>query len=668
MVSIIRTNESIDEVEDSSHIDPAPPSVKRLIVTLIKPSRYDDDGYIVRHWRGVLPSNTLACLDGLTGDVADRKLLGEHIEVETRLFDETVESVPVRRIARWSRDKNVRLIVGLVGVQSNQFARARDLARELRSRGVSVMVGGFHVSGMIAMFPQLTSDITEMIDMGVTVVAGEVEDKWSVLLSDVVNDRLQPLYNFLTSPPDLARKPLPRVSKDYMKKFAIRYMGTIDTSRGCPFNCSFCTIINVQGRKMRCREAENMRHILIDNYAKGITHYFFTDDNFSRNKNWRPILEELIAVREQGYNIGFMMQIDTIAYRIPGFVELASRAGCSQVFIGMESINQENLKAAGKTQNDVSDYAHMAKTWHDAGVATHVGYIIGFPFDTPESVREDVRRLSEEVGIQQASFFMLTPLPGSVDHKRAVETGANLDTDFNNYDSFHAAMDHPRMTREEWVGAYQDAWHDFYTIDHMKRSLRAISRRLYWSLFGNYMWYKHSILVDGTHPMVTGFVRIKGRRNHRPEVARQPVVRYWAGRVREFAHDMKMRFKLMYELQELWLQTRRRTETEIKVADFLNAVARQTARARLHVSDWQEAFVAATGRAPSRVRLFFGRMNILSLRWTYTRQDLDNYWKTTREQIRRGAILRVNWLRAAWNVVRDVTITSRFALALAFKR
>jgi hypothetical protein len=333
----------------------------------------------------------------------------------------------------------------------------------------------------------------------------------------------------------------------------------------------------------------------------------------------------------------------------------------------MESINQENLIAAGKTQNHVSDFAHMADTWHSAGVATHAGYIIGFPYDTPESVREDVRRLSEEVGIQQASFFMLTPLPGSADHKHAVESGAYLDPDLNNYDSFHAAMEHPRMTAEEWTGAYQDAWHDFYTLDHMKRSLRKVSRRLYWGLFGNYMWYKHSIVVDGTHPMVTGFVRLKGRRNHRPEVAQKPFFRYWAGRVREVTHDMKMRIHLIYELQELWLQTRRRTETEAKVADFLNTVTRQTDRAKLRIADWQEAFIAASGRAPSRVRLFFGRLNIFSLRWTYTRQDLDNYWKTTREQIRRGAILRVNWLRAAWNVVRDVTIMSRFTLALAFK-
>ena len=449
-------------------VDPAPTDVDRLIVYLIKPSRYDDDGYVVRHWKGVLPSNTLACLNGLTDDVNRRGALGEHLSIETRLCDETIEQVPLRRIARLSQRKGTRLVACLAGVQSNQFARAADLARDLNARGVKVMIGGFHVSGMRAMFPEGSPDLQELENLGITLVAGEVEGRWEDLLSDVVNDRLRTSYSYLGAPPPLDAQPVPLADPKYVKRFAVPNMGCLDTSRGCPFNCSFCTIINVQGRKMRCRSAAPLRDVLQRNLEQGITSYFFTDDNFSRNRNWREILDLLIEMRKEGHPINFMMQVDVKAYGIEGFVEKASQAGCSQVFVGMESINQENLKAAGKSQNDAADYAHMVETWHQHGVVVHVGYIIGFPFDTVDSVKQDVETLANDVKVDQASFFILTPLPGSRDHKDLVERGIDMDSDLNQFDSFHVVTDHPRMSREEWIGSYNSAWHRFYNLENMK--------------------------------------------------------------------------------------------------------------------------------------------------------------------------------------------------------
>jgi len=671
-IPMVQSPVLLDAEQPQSHEDPvspAPPSVRRLIVYLLKPSRYDDEGYVVRHWRGVLPSNTLACLDGLTRDVAARRVLGEHVEVETRLVDETVQKIPMGRIARASRRgrEGTKVVVALAGVQSNQFARATDIARELRRSGVTVMIGGFHVSGMLAMFPEGTPDIAALTDIGVTVVAGEIEDRWGALLSDAATDRLQPLYNFLADPPDLALRPLPAASRRYLKHFAMSNFGTIDASRGCPFNCSFCTIINVQGRRMRCRDAHHMRRTFIENYRQGITRYFFTDDNFSRNRNWKDIFLELIDLRGNGYDIQFMMQIDTIAYRIEGFVELAGRAGCTQVFIGMESINAENLKAVGKTQNDTSEYAGMVEAWHRVGVAAHVGYIIGFPFDTLASVKEDVRRLADEVKVDQASFFMFTPLPGSRDHRDMVRRGEYLDPDYNKYDSFHAAMRHPRMTDAEWTAAYKGAWADFYRLDNMKAILRRAARRMYWNVFDNFMWYKHSILVDGSHPMVTGFIRLKGRLMRRPGYPIETRRAYVARRVREVARDMRLRWRLVCELQELWLQTRRRTDVETRVADALAGFAVRKRRARLRVADWQAAFAEAQARVPSRVRLFLGRANLLSLRWTYTRQDLNNFWRQTRDLVKRRAFLRINWPRVAWNLMRDTAITVRFTMSFALR-
>ncbi len=134
------------------------PLPKTLHVFLVKPSKYDDDGYVVRHWRGVLPSNTLACLAGLTADVKDRRLLGE-VDIEVHLVDEAVAKVPVARIARMDRRAGEKAVVALVGVQTNQFCRASDLALDLRRRGVTVLFGGFHVSGMLSLFAKTSPEI-----------------------------------------------------------------------------------------------------------------------------------------------------------------------------------------------------------------------------------------------------------------------------------------------------------------------------------------------------------------------------------------------------------------------------------------------------------------------------------------------------------------------------
>src|SRR5512136_1769436 len=151
---------------------------KRLNVILIKPSKYDDEGYVIRHFRGVLPSNTLACLSSLTEDLRRRRVLGRNLEIRIRILDDTVQPIPVDRIIRSNKLPRNRTVVALVGVQSNQFPRSADLARRFRAEGLQVLIGGFHVSGILALFSEIRPEIKELIDLGVNVVKGEVEETW----------------------------------------------------------------------------------------------------------------------------------------------------------------------------------------------------------------------------------------------------------------------------------------------------------------------------------------------------------------------------------------------------------------------------------------------------------------------------------------------------------
>jgi radical SAM superfamily enzyme YgiQ (UPF0313 family) len=639
----------------------------RLKVVLIKPSKYDDEGYVIRHWRGVLPSNTLACLYSLTEDVRKRRALGSEVRIDVDLYDETVQKIPVSKIISSDRPGFCKTVVCLAGVQSNQFPRAADLARRFRAGGLSVMIGGFHVSGAMALFPDGSPEIQELIDLGVTVVKGEVEESWAELLGDALHDRLQPVYDYLANKPSLCDQPVPKPLPSYMKRFTASKFGTIDCSRGCPFNCSFCTIINVQGKEMRVRSAASLEKAIRENLrSSGIHFYFFTDDNFARNPNWREIFQMLIRLRSEGRGIQFMMQVDTQSHRIPDFIPLAEQAGCSQVFIGMESINPDNLKASGKAQNRVQDYREMIEAWHKAQIDTHVAYIIGFPFDTPASVRDDIEKLKNDLKVEQASFFMMTPIPGSRDHERMVRSGEWIDPDLNKYDSFHETMKHPNFQPGEWYETYRYAWQSFYSFEYMKQVLANAGPKNYWDIFRNFIWYKNSALIEGGHPMIHGFFRIKSRTERRPGFAVESRSRHAVRRWREIRGTVRAWFALLLEMEELWLQTRTRSAAERRLCSEMERLRARLNR-KLRPAELQLAHARANAqypdlRVPSRLTLAFRDLNFrIAKRLTYTRSDLNQFWRKTRRRWTRRQFLSIRPHKIVMNFLRDAQLFILFA-------
>ncbi len=641
---------------------------RRLNVVLIKPSKYDDDGYVIRHFRGVLPSNTLACLLSLTEDLKRRRALGFDIELRTRIFDDTVQPIPVDRIIHSNKLPRNRTVVALVGVQSNQFPRAADLARRFRSGGLQVLIGGFHVSGIP--FSEIGSGIQELTDLGITIVKGEVEETWGDILEDALHDRLRPIYDFLDRKPDLCNQPVPMINPAYQRLFIASKIGTIDCSRGCPYNCSFCTIISVQGRKVRFRSVETLTSAIRDNYKRfGINYYFFTDDNFARNACWRDVFEMLARLRvEEGIPICFMIQADTQSYKIADFIELASLAGCTQVFIGMESINPENLKAAGKAQNKIQEYREMIAAWHGAKIATHIAYIIGFPFDTPESVEKDVNSLKQDLGVEQASFFMLTPLPGSQDHARMLHAGEFMEPDLNSYDSFHETTRHPNFAPGEWYATYRKAWRSFYSFEYMRDVLANANPENYWNILRNFIWYKNSVHIEGGHPMIHGLFRIKDRTDRRPGFPVESRVRHFARRFREVRRLIRKWIALLLEMEELWLQTRKRSEAELRLISELKRVRAEVNR-NLRTAELQVAYYRAMAhvpelRVPSRLSLAFRDLNLdFARRVTYSRMDIQKFWNKTWKCWRRRKIFAIRPQGVFLNFLRDARLMFLFAVA-----
>lgn len=610
---------------------------------LVKPSNYDDDGYVVTHFRGVLPSNTLNCLAALTEDVIAQKRLGEDVRIRMFLYDETVQHLSIKKICQSARKENHRVIVCLVGVQTNQYPRAADLARQFRALGATVLIGGFHVSGYLSMIPEIPPDMRSLMDLGVTLVKGEVEESWASILEDAVLGRLKPMYDFVDDKPDLFTKPIPLLDPRLMKRFMASNFGTIDCGRGCPYNCSFCTIINVQGRKMRVRSASAIAEAVRSNWQRNqVDFYFFTDDNFARNSQWEAIFDALIRIREEEkIGVKFMMQVDVLSYKIPRFVEKARRAGCTQVFIGMESLNPVNLKKAAKNQNKAEDYVHLIRAWHEAEVATHVGYILGFPQDSLESVRQDLRQLIHEIQVEQASFFILTPLPGSRDHLEMVREGAYMDSDYNKFDSIHETMQYPNFPQAGSLKAlYFEAWETFYSFSNMKKILSQAAPRTYWNIFKNFVWYKNAALLERRHPMMAGFYRRKKRSAMRPGLAVPGLSKFWRMRCGETYEYVKGMILLLWEMQELWLQTRPRTDVEERLVEEMHRIHLAVQR-RLTVAELQLAYQRARTylpelKVPSRFSLSWQKWNLLYANWrVFTRQDIDATWLKFAERFRR---------------------------------
>jgi radical SAM superfamily enzyme YgiQ (UPF0313 family) len=646
-----------------------PQRIERFRIVLIKPSKYDDDGYVIRFWKGVLPSNTLNVLHGLTEDVKERRVFGD-LPIETTTFDETAEKIPIKKIVRWNHEPGTKLLVCLVGVQTNQFPRALDIARLFRAESITVIIGGFHTSGTINMLGEQEPDIQELVRESICVVSGEVEGKWELILADFLHGRLKPIYSFaqdLQSLVDIGASPLPKASPKTMGHFAYPNFGTADTSRGCPFACSFCTIINVQGRKMRERSPESIAELLRSNYLEhGISFYFFTDDNFARKKLWRETFEAIIKLREEGIKVSFMMQVD-LARKPKDFVSLAGKAGCTQVFIGMESVNPKNLKAEGKSQNNVDEYREIIKEWHNAGVVVHTGYIIGLPWDSKDQVPKDIRFLMDEVGPDQASFFMLTPLPGSHDHREMRKRGEWMDPDFNKRDSFHATIKHPCMTPEEWTEAYEDAWKSFYSKENMIKVLSRWSdnTKNYWNLMSIFFWYKNAALIEKQHPMVAGFFRLKDRKTRRPGFAIEPLPVHLWKRAKETTRLFISWAKFIKEMEEVWLQTRKKSDTEEHWMEQLQKLQAEVWQA-LRIAELHRVYTNAKEVLPDKVQALLDPLEELSSRILLTRKDLTRFlkqWDNLRERIQelrlRESETARRWLDEMYNIHASTLLGDR---------
>src|SRR4029079_7030972 len=488
-------------------------------LVLIKPTHYDDDGYPITWLRSHIPSNTLAALYGLGEDCRQRGVLGPDVDIVIKPYDETNTRVRPDRIMADIKRSGGKALICLVGVQSNQFPHAVDLARHFLKAGLPVAMGGFHAAGCLSMLPVVPPEIQAAMDMCISIFAGEAEERrLDAVLQDAWNGTLKPLYNYMDDLPALTGEPPPFLPRKHVQRTS-GSLSSIDLGRGCPYQCSFCTIINVQGRKSRFRTPDDLEHIVRENYAEGIKRFFITDDNFARNRDWELLFDRLIHLRNTEFpKLGFTIQVDTLCHKIPNFIEKAAQAGVRRVFIGLENINPDNLIAAKKRQNKITEYREMLQKWRDHGAITYAGYILGFAADTKESIVRDIEIIKRELPLDILALFFLTPPTGSEDHKVLAQKGIWMDPDMNKYDLNHRVSHHSTMPDAEWEEAYRAAWTTFYTPEHVRTIMRRVAaceRGRPDTTLSTILWFYLAVLYEGVHPLEGGAFRLKFRRDRR---------------------------------------------------------------------------------------------------------------------------------------------------------
>ena len=355
---------------------------RRFCLVLVKPSHYDDDGYVIQWMRSPIPSNSLASLYGLARDCAERRILGDDVDIDIHVFDETNTRIRPERLAAMVEAADAGMVM-LAGVQSNQFPRALDLARPLRARGVQVGIGGFHVSGVLAMLGGADPDLDRARAMGVSLFAGEAEGRLERCLRDAAAGRLQPLYNYMDDLPGIEGTPIPLMAVERAQRTA---GGTtsFDAGRGCPYQCSFCTIINVQGRKSRRRSPDDIERIVRMNYAQGLRAFLH------HRRQFRP---------QQG--LGDRSSIASFACAKPKSSISASSSRSTRCATSCR-ISSRNARApassacssawrtstrtislgAKKRQNKITEYRQMLLAWKKPASSPMPATSSAFPNDT----------------------------------------------------------------------------------------------------------------------------------------------------------------------------------------------------------------------------------------------------------------------------------------------
>jgi len=420
------------------------------------------------------------------------------VRIETYAIDEYVQTD--LRYLDLLRNPDTPTLLALVGVQSHQFQRSLDLAAFAKTNGVRhCVIGGPH---------PMTCDTAELQNRGVSFALAEAEMVWLPILQDAIRGDLLQVYGRDQRWAGQLESPVlvPPSSRD-LRRYVVPMLG-IYPARGCPFTCNFCSVIKIAGRQIRSQSIETTMASLRAAKAAGIRMVMFTSDNFNKYSEARELMEQMIAERIQ---IPFFVQCDTQVAKQEDLVELLGKAGCFEMFVGVESFRRETLLAAHKAQNHPGTYGEIVRLCRKHGIVSHFSNIIGFPDDTAKGIREHLdvlRGMSPGV----ASFYILTPIPGTQQYDEFRSAGWITEPNLDRYDATTTTWRHPNIGSAELREMLFSCYRQFYSGAHMlKTAIQSIRHRQVGTGFLPYLGhplFTRFAAWQKMHPMSGGVSRV----------------------------------------------------------------------------------------------------------------------------------------------------------------
>lgn len=363
-------------------------------------------------------------------------------------------------------------LVGLTGFTA-EMPSAYEIADNFRKKGVKVIMGGVHVSAL----PD------EALKHADSVIIGEAELVWQKALEDFKKGELKPKYK---APHLCGMENMSIPRRDLLdRSMYVSGFNTIQSTRGCPFDCHYCAVTSFFGKEFRVRPVEQ-----VVNEIKGFDtkDFFFVDDNIvGRPKYAKELFREIAKL-----NVSWGAQASITMAKDPELLELYAKSGGKYVFIGFESLSQKNLEKMHKGWNSAKGYKEAIKKIHDAGINILGSFVFGLDEDD-KTVFKDTLDFIMEAGIDAAQFHILTPFPGTVTYGVLEKEGRIIDRDWAKYHTGEVVFQPKGMTAEELQRGYYWIFRNMYSIKNiMKRSFRS-TKGLTYRLVMNFAYRKKAL-------------------------------------------------------------------------------------------------------------------------------------------------------------------------------
>jgi len=362
---------------------------------------------------------------------------------DVRVIDENFERIP-----------DERPDLAALTVWTTLASRAYEVSDAYRAQGVPVVLGGVHAS----LLPG------EALGHADSVLSSEAEAIFPTVLDDALAGRLKPLYQGGWS----GMEAVPTVDEwaGVLKSWPItRYapLNTLQTTRGCRFNCDFCSVIRINGRGSRHRPPDQVVEELrvlkrVGQHAAGFAYVFFLDDDLAADLEYTAALMEAMVRSKVKVTWGAQASIGLA--RDHELLDLAVRSGCRVLFTGFESVSRESLVECNK-KNRPGQYGELIAGLHQRGIGVEGGFIFGFDHDQPDVFQETVEFV-DRIGVDVAHFSILTPYPGTHTYARMLADDRITSFDWSRYNLYNTVFTPAHMTPQQLDDGLRHAYRWFY--------------------------------------------------------------------------------------------------------------------------------------------------------------------------------------------------------------